>query len=242
MSVVTGWVREVFASIQGEGLYCGQRQTFVRFAGCNLRCAYCDTPAALDSAPPNCSIEQTAAGGDFKPMSNPVTARQVASACSDLGSRVVALTGGEPLVQPAFAQDLLRELKSLGLRTYLETNGTLPEALEQVVDWCDVIAMDVKLPSASGGAHWDEHSRFLRLARRTGVFLKLVVSRDTAAEEVCRAAKMNAEDGAVPMVIQPVFGELAPSGPDLARMQDIAGEFVEDVRVIPQCHLVIGVL
>ena len=40
---------EVFSSFQGEGLYVGQRQLFIRFAGCNLRCRFCDTEAAQES-------------------------------------------------------------------------------------------------------------------------------------------------------------------------------------------------
>lgn len=242
MNGSVGWVREVFASIQGEGIYCGQRQTFVRFAGCNLRCEYCDTPAALDPMPASCGVEQFAGCGIFQQTPNPVSADRIVSACADLDSRVVALTGGEPLAQPAFAREVLRELNGSGFRAYLETNGTLPGALEQVVDLCDVIAMDIKLPSVSGHAYWAEHDSFLRVAERARVFVKVAVSQDTNDDEVRQAAGIAARGDDVPMVIQPVSGVRAPLGPDLIHMQEVALESVSDVRVIPQCHLILGVL
>lgn len=241
MTAPAGWVCEVFASIQGEGLYCGQRQTFVRFAGCNLRCRYCDTPAALDSRPASCRVEQFPGCGVFDQEPNPISADRTVSACVELRSRVVALTGGEPLAQPEFAESVLRSLKSAGMNTYLETNGSLSEELEQIIEVCDTIAMDIKLPSASGCAHWAEHERFLRVASQANVFVKVTVSRDTTDEDVARAAEITAAvDGAISMVIQPVYGVEAPLGPHLMRMQDTAGASLQDVRVIPQCHRMLG--
>lgn len=48
-SGLTAPIAEIFCSVQGEGLYAGQRQVFLRFAGCNLSCRYCDEPAARDA-------------------------------------------------------------------------------------------------------------------------------------------------------------------------------------------------
>ncbi|MBI3008449.1 MAG: 7-carboxy-7-deazaguanine synthase QueE, partial [Candidatus Omnitrophica bacterium] len=107
-------ISEIFSSIQGEGLYLGKRQIFVRFYGCNMRCAYCDT---MPSRYEELSV------GDVLNRIN-----------SCLKDRVtVSFTGGEPVVHVVYLKLLLKELKTLGLKTYLETNGTLPGALNKVI-------------------------------------------------------------------------------------------------------------
>ena len=99
-------VLEVFASIQGEGRYAGQPQVFVRLSGCPMRCRYCDTPESYTAQPQF----PVTVGQDVIQQRNPVTAER---AC-ELVDRVVgtagggpvpiSLTGGEPLLYPAFVQ------------------------------------------------------------------------------------------------------------------------------------------
>lgn len=244
MDTVPGRLCEVFASIQGEGPYVGQRHTFVRFGGCNLECAYCDTAAARNPDPGACRIEQLPGCGVFEDIPNPVDSSRIAVACRELGSKTVALTGGEPLLQADFLSDLLRQLKHAQFRTYLETNGTLPHELRIVVDNCDVVAMDIKLPSASGAeTDWDVHGRFLGMASRSKVFVKCVVARETTEDEVRRAAEVVASvDVSIPLVLQPVSGSSPVPGAELMALQSVALKKLEDVRVIPQCHRVLGLL
>lgn len=239
---MTGWVHEIFASVQGEGIYCGQRQTFVRLAGCNLACDYCDTPAARDPNPPTCNIELAAGSGEIIQVGNPMSVEQVGNYCRHYHRNVVTITGGEPLVQVDFLELLLGELKSAGLLTHLETNGTLYRELAAVVRAVDVVAMDMKLPSATGSqARWDEHARFLEIASGTQVFVKVVASADTTEDEIRRCSDLIfSVDRYIPLVIQPVTNSETPPGELLLRLQDAAVERLADVRVIPQCHKVLG--
>lgn len=103
-------VNEIFYSLQGEGYHTGTPAVFLRFAGCNRRCPFCDTDH-FD-------------GTDM-------TAAEIASACAAFPARHLVATGGEPLLQLDSA--LLRELKAYGFYVQIETNGSLPAPPE--VDW-----------------------------------------------------------------------------------------------------------
>ena len=65
------------------------------------------------------------------------------------------------------------------MKSYLETNGTLPGELLKIIELIDIIAMDFKLPSSTGGkAYWHEHQEFLKLAMKSKVFWKRVNDLD----------------------------------------------------------------
>lgn len=123
-------VCEQFVSLQGEGIWLGVPSVFIRFAGCNLACPWCDTPYA--------SREPL----EFRDV--PLT-ELVAYATADPKVRQVVLTGGEPLLQPLLPE-LTRQLKAQGLTITIETNGTLPPG--DVV--CDLASLSPKL--ANSGA------------------------------------------------------------------------------------------
>jgi len=237
-----GRICEIFASIQGEGLFCGQRQTFVRFAGCNLDCRYCDTPSAREAYPGFCRVETSPAAGLFRDVGNPVSVETILCSCRRLGSRAVTLTGGEPLLQPDFAAALAHALAKESYQVHLETNGTLHEALPTILPSLAVIAMDVKMPGAAGLELWDRHERFLDVAAGsdTVVFVKAVVSSETTESEIDRCAALIASrNRSIPLVIQPVAGETV-DGRRLIGLQEVALARIDDVRVIPQCHRMLG--
>ncbi|MGB9588602.1 MAG: 7-carboxy-7-deazaguanine synthase QueE, partial [Armatimonadota bacterium] len=184
-----GHVYEVYSGIQGEGLLVGERQIFIRLAGCNLSCSYCDTPHAR-IASDRCRVEQTPGLRDFVAVSNPLAAEDVAAFVMRLNAsrtlhHSVALTGGEPLVQAEFASLIARSLKRNGIRVFLETNGSLPDSLPKILPFLDYISMDIKLPSATGGpCLLDVHETFLRQAGNIETCVKMVVTRSSSDEEI----------------------------------------------------------
>ncbi|MGO0122682.1 7-carboxy-7-deazaguanine synthase QueE [Desulfothermobacter acidiphilus] len=230
--------------MQGEGPYVGARHLFVRLAGCNLSCRYCDTPRSIPSL---CSVEVKAGRGHRIPVPNPLFPEEAALLVGNLWRQVqhqaVALTGGEPLLYPDFLCEFLPLLRYLGCRLYLETNGTLPEALAAVLEWVDVVSMDLKLPSSTGlRPYWREHEAFLAQLKGQEVILKAVVCRRTSREEIEMAGTLAAGVRAL-LVLQPVTtprAELGLSGQELLRMQEWALRLTEDVRLIPQVHKLCG--
>ena len=232
---LTGNVVEIFSSIQGEGLFCGQRQTFIRMHGCNLACSFCDTPSALQNHP---CIE--------------MTTLQLAHECACLGVYDVSLTGGEPLLQADFLSELIVTMMNSSdkgkvpqkpFRFHLETNGTLPKPMKQIDHLVDVVAMDIKLPSATGlDPLWKQHAEFLEACSVDKVFVKVVVAAESTQDEIITASKLVAGISPnIPMILQPVSGSNQPCGDVLISHQNTASDFLRDVRVIPQCHKILGV-
>ena len=237
---------EIFSGVQGEGVHVGARQIFVRLAGCNLACTYCDTPESRQPAL-WAKVETRAGGRDFRMISNPVSADSVAGLIERLDAEryhhSISLTGGEPLLWTQF----ITELASLcgGRKIYLETNGTLPAQLREVISLVHVVAMDIKLKSAAGrGVEPSVVREFLQIASERDVFVKVVVSAQTTADELAEAAQIVAQVGkSIPLVIQPVTptnGIEPPDEESLLELQRLALAQLEDVRVIPQVHKLMG--
>lgn len=217
----TAKIIEIFHSLQGEGIFLGDPTTFVRFLGCNLACGYCDTRyAAEESRASELSSEQVVERVRFQ-------ARR---------GEFVALTGGEPLLWADFIAATGPALKTAGYRLYLETNGSMPQELAKIVALIDVVAMDIKPPSACGADLWETHREFLRIASAKA-FVKLVVANNTPPDEAERAATLVAERGrAIPLVLQPAEGPLAPDLRFVRRCQAAADRHLDQVHIISQMH------
>jgi 7-carboxy-7-deazaguanine synthase len=125
-------VKELFLTLQGEGMQSGSRAVFLRFAGCNLwsgreqdretaQCNFCDTDFVGTDGP---------GGGKFADAER--LADQVAAAWGESEEgRLVVITGGEPLLQLDSA--LIDALHARGFRVAVESNGTLPAP--EGIDW-----------------------------------------------------------------------------------------------------------
>ncbi len=221
---------EVFASIQGEGIYVGVPQIFIRFNQCNLSCEYCDTPINVPDVPLQ-TLEEILE--KVKKLYHP---RYFHS---------FSLTGGEPLVYTPFLKKLIPRLKEWIPTAYLETNGVLAEALVGLIEQVDIIAMDLKLPSAlQGQQYWEAHRRFLKVAARKEVFVKVVITEMSRLEEWQRAVQLVSEiSDSIPMVLQPATapsGELRVNIEPLIEWQKWAKDYLKDVRIVPQVHKMLG--
>lgn len=119
---------EIFYSIQGESIRAGYPCVFIRLAGCNLRCTYCDTVYAQSG------------GTHYSIM-------DILNAVLHYPCRLVEITGGEPLLQDQ-TPDLVQELLGREYTVLLETNGSIP--LDRLDKRCIKI-VDVKCPSSGEG-------------------------------------------------------------------------------------------
>jgi organic radical activating enzyme len=220
-----GKISEVFASLQGEGVFFGEKQIFVRFYGCNLNCRYCDTKLDYFS-----EYEPQELFEEFKLYHDQYHS--------------ISFTGGEPLLQKDFLKVVLIMTKNFGYWNYLETNGTLPEALKEVISYLDIVAMDIKLPSSTGTkSFWEEHREFLRVASTKDVFVKSVICSTTKDEELLQAINLLKDvDRSTVLVLQPNSLENNAMLTDKLRLyQDICLKERLTCCVIPQLHRVAGI-
>ena len=182
--MTSGFISEIFSSIQGEGLYVGERQCFLRLAGCNIQCAYCDTPTQELTA--TGKKEKTPGQRDFIQFNNPVTPAELVNYISSFLSNKelhhsFVITGGEPLLQVGFLLELLPAFKKLGLKIFLETNGTLPENLSEVIELIDIVSLDFKIASATGqlSNYESQTLKSLEFSLLKEVFVKIVFTRES---------------------------------------------------------------
>ena len=154
---------EIFDSIDGEGIRTGQPATFIRLAGCNLRCSYCDTVYSLFGEETPCEYTE-------------MTIEEVISKVNKNYKRIT-LTGGEPLVHKDNAL-LVRRLLEMGCEVNIETNGAVDivEFLSKIPDTDKLFfTIDYKLPS-SGMTDKMIWNNFLNL--RPCDVIKFVVGSD----------------------------------------------------------------
>lgn len=221
-----GKIAEVFTSIQGEGLYLGEEQLFVRFYGCNLSCRFCDTKLSRFT-----EYEPQELFKEIKLYQN--------------GFHSISFTGGEPLLQKNFLKEVLRLTKGAGYKNYLETNGTLAYELQEVIEYLDIIAMDFKLPSSTQMSKlWNLHRRFLKVASQKEIFLKSIICTDTTKEDLKEALSIIKEiNSGVILVLQPNSYEgLASLESKLRDFKEICLKEKITACVIPQIHKILGVL
>jgi len=177
-------VNEIFHSIEGEGIRAGYPCVFVRFAGCNLDCSYCDTGYAKK-----------------REQGEEMTEEEVVNRVLSYDCDKVTLTGGEPLL--SLSTDLLDRLLDEDIEVNIETNGSINPVPYQYRNV--IITMDYKLPSSGMEGRMVE--RYIDELREQDV-LKFVVGCDEdleKAKEVIEGHMIRAE-----VFFSPVFGQMDP--------------------------------
>ncbi|MBE8538711.1 radical SAM protein [Geoglobus acetivorans] len=220
-------ISEIFYSIQGEGLFCGVRQLFIRFSGCNLDCHYCDTRYS----------EKCRDYANGRELENPVSLDYVQKVIDSAKSiHSVSFTGGEPLLHANFIAGLEKT------RTfYLESNMSLPEKARKLKH-LDIIAGDLKVREALKAGYEEVYEntvrsfRILRDSDERVTFAKIVLPERFDFEDVMARAQ-GISDYVRCFILQPVFGS------DVRNVLKLQEKMLElaDTRVIPQVHKYLGV-
>ncbi|SPE35033.1 7-carboxy-7-deazaguanine synthase [Candidatus Sulfopaludibacter sp. SbA3] len=162
-------IAELFYSIQGEGSLVGVPSVFIRTSGCNLRCAWCDTPYT-----------------SWQPEGTELSLDQILDEVKAHPARHVVVTGGEPMIAPEILP-LTERLRALGLHITIETAGTVFAPVA-----CDLMSISPKLSNSTPAGSWSAQHNRLRiqpqvLAELMGRYdyqLKFVIARREDMEEL----------------------------------------------------------
>lgn len=191
-------ISEIYASVQGEGFLTGTPSIFVRTSGCNLRCAFCDTPYT-----------------SWSPEGEELALDEILERVAPLAARHAVLTGGEPMLYAELVP-LAAELRRRGLHITIETAGTLDLPIE-----CDLMSISPKLsnstPTVERDARWHvrhEQSRHVsavirRLTRDYEYQLKFVIDWPADCDEVERYLEEFPEIDRGRVLLMPQGTELA---------------------------------
>jgi 7-carboxy-7-deazaguanine synthase len=214
------FVAETFASIQGEGMLAGVPSFFIRTSGCNLRCAWCDTPYT-----------------SWAPEGERVAVADLVVGAERSGLRHVVVTGGEPLLQREIGA-LTAALAARGHHLTIETAGAVDRAFA-----CDLLSISPKTASSDPDGEWRDRHRRLRsdlaparrlLAGHAEHQVKLVVQGERDMAEVLEIVEaLGAERERV---------LLMPEGRSAAEVAARAGEvgrlcMAHGFRYSPRLHL-----
>ena len=178
-------ITEIYKSIQGESSFAGLPCVFVRLTGCPLRCRWCDTAYGFE-------------GGQQKSF------EQILAELSSLDCRLVEITGGEPLAQPA-TPEFIRILVEQGFKVLIETGGS--ESIEPLPLQTHII-MDLKCPD-SGMSERNRYENISHLKPTDEV--KFVVASRKDFEWALAMMHEFQLDERLQVLMSPAFGLLKPA-------------------------------
>jgi 7-carboxy-7-deazaguanine synthase len=167
-------VNEIFGpTIQGEGSHTGHRVGFLRLAGCNLACVWCDTPYSWDWS-----------RYDKNEESHRMSVEDIAEAIKPMKVDRLIVTGGEPMLQQ---RNFKAIYEATGCKLDIETNGTI-EPKPETIDAVDLFVVSVKLEHAGDSdlarIKWEAIFKFAELAEQGKAIFKFVAKDATDLDEI----------------------------------------------------------
>lgn len=211
-------VVEKFISVNGEGNQAGLLAVFIRFAGCNLRCSYCDTLWAADTA----TVE-------YEELSE----EELYGYIKATGIRNVTLTGGEPLLQGGIRQLLYLLASDDGLRIEIETNGSVElREFGDISPNRPVFTMDYKLGSSGMEPAMKIANFGYLMPQDTVKFVAGSMKDLETAKSIIEKHRLTEKCG---VHISPVFGKIDMD----AIVEFMKQNKMNGVRLQPQLHKII---
>lgn len=226
--LINSKIIEIFSSIQGEGLLIGKRQIFIRFAGCNIDCKYCDT--------------QNSKSGDVGEYYSIDELNERVQSLLTPDFHSLEITGGEPLLNSAFIREFLTKYD---YRAMLETNATLPCDLESLTGLIDIVSMDIKLPEHFNTQDewlsvYDNELKSIEVMESNNIkyYIKIVVSWETPIKII--EDILQDLDGRVSSDVEFIVQPVSPMSSwknkeNLFTISEVIGKKYE-VSIIPQIH------
>ncbi|MGA1819855.1 MAG: 7-carboxy-7-deazaguanine synthase QueE [Thermoplasmatota archaeon] len=209
-------VNEVFGSFQGEGVHTGIPTLFIRLAGCNLRCEWCDTAYALEAS--------SGSRIELSSLLEQVKRSRIGNVC---------LTGGEPLVQEG-SLEFVKILLSEGFQVDIETNGSIDIGPYVLLGEELLISLDIKLPSS--GMEGEMLLRNIGLLRPSDQ-LKFVARDKRDLEHAFTIMKEHSPRCRI--IFTPVNNTGGDVIADVLMKKLGSGEITGDIRLMVQSHKVI---
>ena len=185
-------VVEKFVSINGEGSKAGQLAVFIRFAGCNLDCVYCDTKWANEK------------DVSYSEMSK----EEIYEYIKSTGVRNITVTGGEPLLQDGIYEFLEYLSLDKELSVEIETNGSVDISLFKKIDNTPSFTMDYKLDYSKM-----EKKMFLDILKKLDIrdVIKFVSGSQKDLEILKNIVEKYNLIERTKVYVSPVFGAIEPS-------------------------------
>lgn len=207
-------VNEIFGSIDGEGIRTGELAIFIRLAGCNLRCSYCDTEYALNIK-----------------NGTEMSIDEILEKVKEIGYKNITLTGGEPLIHKN-VEKLIDRLINEDYIVNIETNGAVD--IDKYILKNLILTMDFKTKSSN-------MMKYMNLQNitklRSNDVLKFVCSRDDF-DDIKKILKEY--DIKSYIYLSPIFEEIEPSElVDFLKKLHKEGVNTSKIRVQVQLHKII---